>query len=135
MFMFLKTVDEKPIGEKAKAVCPQFKPKWWYKPKRLDARPMIWSLRNKPEDWQMHESGYHLIHMPSQHHYATDPRMEYRPLPTSDCGCGTAYAGYQPFQTFSIGRAVRSWLRWNDKRKELERQVEVNLNAQFHSHF
>lgn len=41
---------------------PTFKPRWWYNPRRLDARPVIWSLYNRPEEWTV--SNYDGHHRP-----------------------------------------------------------------------
>src|SRR5690348_2170400 len=31
---------------------PIFKRRWWHSKNKLDARPMIWSLYNHPEEWE-----------------------------------------------------------------------------------
>jgi hypothetical protein len=45
---------------------PVFKRRWWFKQTRIDARPVVWSLRHRPEDWETHErDGDRIKHKPS----------------------------------------------------------------------
>jgi hypothetical protein len=43
--------------------CPNFRPR--RNKYRLDLRPAIWSLRNRPEEWEFH-AGF-IVHVPSKH--------------------------------------------------------------------
>lgn len=48
---------------------PTFEPRWWHKPGRLDARPVMWSLRNRPDEWEPADRPpvWLLRHKPSGH--------------------------------------------------------------------
>lgn len=56
-FVLAEAVPTKPAT-------PVFGPRW-HSRSRLDIRPVLWSLRNRPEEWQQGE--YTLIHAPSKH--------------------------------------------------------------------
>jgi len=109
---------------------PEFKPRWWYKADRLDARPVIWSLDNHPEEWRVtHEGNYNLTitHIPSNHQFWSCLAMGYR-LYRADCSCSSSSSRkWQRFQFWTVGRAIRQWVR-NERAKE-------NIAENFHSHF
>src|SRR5258708_16177680 len=55
---------------------PTFEPRWWYRADRLDARPVIWSLKNRPEEWTVNYGGrphYYLKHHPTNHTFSLPP--------------------------------------------------------------
>jgi hypothetical protein len=115
---------------------PSFKPRFWYHRNRLDARPVIWSMDNHPEEWEAYsiwsngkdrvtgrrnwyQLGY-MLHIPSNHKFCVDrgstaylasaPGLE----PGSECGCRSASRGrLQPFHSMAIKDAAS---RWFDKK-------------------
>ena len=48
------------LKQEVKVDPPVFKWRWWYSDKCLDIRPVLWSLRNHPEEWEMNEKGTRL---------------------------------------------------------------------------
>jgi len=41
------------LKQEVKVNPPVFKWRWWYSDDRLDIRPVLWSLRNHPEEWEI----------------------------------------------------------------------------------
>lgn len=93
---------------------PTFEPKWYFEKYRLDARPVMWSLKNRPDDWEyaFGDSRY-LKHKPSGHVFS----LAFDAVGLFDsnrCGCGTAIKGqFQMFQTGKFRKAARAWREWH----------------------
>jgi hypothetical protein len=140
MFMYIKSIKEDAPTKTKPKVMPNFQPKSWYSPNLLDARPMVWSLLNRPEEWRLDGGGTYLIHVPSGHYFFTSAENGYRPANLSNCGCSTV-RGYQKFQVSSVRRAMEHWMR-NGSSASTD-QVQSNnserppsdLNTYFRSHF
>lgn len=121
----------------AKPVMPEFRPKWYFSDSKVDARPMLWSLENCPEDWE--PIGYHnpkpanwsavygLRHKPSNH---TLYGIKYLPTLRADCGCNGRE--FQPFQVGKVRLACRRWLDSNGFGPEAEAEAR---RQQFRAHF
>lgn len=89
---------------------PTFKPRWWYSSRRLDARPVIWSLQNHPEEWALCSTRLTITHAPSHHTFWAFSvcRGLYS---AGGCGCETSEAKFQLFQHGAYKRALRAWGR------------------------
>lgn len=99
---------------------PTFKPKFWFRRDRLDARPAAWSLRNRPEEWESGYEGMVLTHIPSQHRFWAH-LGGYHLYDAPDCGCLPASRGYfQRFQKWGFHRAVIAWRRWDRARNGVD---------------
>lgn len=85
-------------------VLPTFKPRWWFRTGCLDARPVIWSIYNHPDEWT--PTRYCLLHKPSQHEFWIDGRCH---LYRANCSCTSNGGNFQPFQQRAFRRAVRWW--------------------------
>lgn len=125
-----------------KPALPVFKRRWWFRDDRLDARPVIWSLENRPEEWEVDRRSRPLTitHLPSKHefwvgmggyHLWRAPNLD-----GTSCGClGLTHSGetrFQRFQQVAFRRAYRNWLAWNRERRAPEVSAR---NNQFASHF
>lgn len=100
-----------------KPTMPIFKRKWWYLADRLDARPVIWSLENKPEDWEAPAFTGSVRHKPSDHFYTSSGTM------FANCDC--SHYGFQWGQQRRLARAVMAFIR---------RQTAITQH-QFQNHF
>lgn len=105
---------------------PVFKSRWWYSDKRLDARPVIWSLDNRPEEWVLLGPGKdheRLCHMPSDHKLWT------RGLIKGDlqARCSCSGRGWQIFQRASLRRAMNRWIRKHGARPALAEQFAAHF--------
>lgn len=95
---------------------PTFKPRWWYRNDRLDARPVIWSLKNRPEEWEPADRRPHwmLKHKPSGHVF----RIAFGParlVAPTDCGCLQNSVGrFQRFQSWRLKWAAAEWISKNE---------------------
>lgn len=89
---------------------PSFKPRFWYNPEKLDARPVAWSLRNKPEEWEWRNPGYTIRHKPSGHVFWVANGFGHYYLYNANCRCSTATnCKFQRFQQAVFHRAFRQW--------------------------
>jgi len=87
---------------------PTFAPRWWYSKRRLDARPVIWALANRPADFRWQTEGLTLVHTPSKHVFWTGSHNV--GLYDAECSCSTETNGrFQRFQVRGFRRAVRAW--------------------------
>jgi hypothetical protein len=118
---------EAVVPEVAKPLLPTFKPRWWFKVDRLDARPVVWSLRNRPQEWSRKGKRYTLTHMPSQHTFWIGNGVGSYGLYDADCGCSTIERKFQRFQQITFHRAYRSWRRYE--------AITSGLADHFASHF
>lgn len=90
---------------------PDFKPRWWYRSDRLDARPVIWSLYNHPEEWEWQHVGYRINHKPSSHMFWVANGRGYYRLDSVGvpCGCLSAGGYFQMFQQIAFHKAFTWW--------------------------
>jgi hypothetical protein len=111
---------------------PIFTRKWYHRFK-LDIRPVCWSLRNRPEEWERQEVNGNLImftHKPSSHYFYTNRFHEgVRLRQETRCGC-TAYANdFTALQRWQFSLAANDW--W-----QLRQQVElIETRKHFEEHF
>lgn len=117
---------------------PQFGPQPWHSRGYLDARPVIWSLRNRPEQWERRNvTGYDdnyciMYHKPSRHSfYETGWGLQ-----SASCSCTghPARGGRFSFaQRWQVRAAFRHWRRtWGRQ----QRLAEISkINEQFTAHF
>ena len=116
---------------------PEFKPRWWYSPDRLDARPVVWSLKNRPHEWNWRNyaldgspptySDMMLTHVPSQHHFWIGSAPYHYPRLDDDtiCSCATLSGRWQMWQNPALRKAIREWVA----------QKRGNVFENFASHF
>lgn len=137
----LEAVEKTEAEEKP--ALPVFTPRWWHKPNRLDARPVIWSLRNRPQDWKITDRTARpdslrwrptsMIHTPSNHMFWTwhlgTPRLY-----DARCSCNdqSDRGRFQPFQNRAFKDAVTWWLRNHGPKNPADLAVD---QQQFASHF
>ena len=104
---------------------PSFNPRWWYRSDRLDARPVIWSLKNRPEDWEQGEYPWLIRHHPTGHVFSMIP---VRLVGPEDCSCvhRSNQGRFQLFQCFALERAI--WRKLHPPRPPIDHE-------QFSAHF
>lgn len=96
--------------EVTESILPCFKSRWWYRRDKLDARPVAWSLRNRPQDWEWQTTRLKLRHIPSKHVFWTGVGGCF--LYDANCGCSHTRGRFQRFQSmFVMKPAVRAWQR------------------------
>lgn len=123
-FVALLAAAQSPPAEQPSV--PVFPKRWWHSRKRLDIRPVLWSLRNRPGEWSVGE--YRLLHVPSKHEFwIANGRGSYR-LYHADCSCSSANRRFSFLQQFLFHSAFRDWQR-------LTRLDQDDINKQFASHF
>jgi hypothetical protein len=102
--------------------------------RRLDLRPAIWSLRNRPEEWKMSLPGYIVIHIPSDHRFWISFGSYAMPYLTGECSCEEIPSRNAPsfIDRWNFMLAFRAW-----RKGRLNRESDgmVNINRQFASHF
>jgi len=122
LFAFLAPM---PAPKAEAPALPEFKPRSWYRPDRLDARPVTWSLRNHPEEWVWGNTRrFTIIHKPSKHEFWVSLGSYH--LWRADCSCRTTEGKFQFGQTFAFARAFRWWRR---------NYGTPRVDEQFASHF
>lgn len=112
MLAFLATVPAiKPEATEVEApALPSFTPRWWYRSDRLDARPVAWSLRNRPQDWRWRTENITLEHVPSRHVFWVGNGPMFYGLHEADCSCKSTRGRFQRLQArFVFGPAYRHW--------------------------
>jgi hypothetical protein len=126
-FLPLPAASSARTMPKIDTALPVFKPRWWFRKDRLDARPVVWSLLNRPDDWIWSSSAHCVIvHKPSLHEFWVGNGRESYRLYRADCGCSSEGGHFQHFQQGIFHRAFLSWQ---------ERQTP-RLNAEhFAAHF
>jgi len=109
-------INDAPLAKAPEIVPPTFKPHWWYKKNRLDARPVIWSLYNHPKDWSM-STPNRLLHAPSNHEFWVGSGKMYTRLYDAQMQSGSCSCLHQSergrFQRFQKGRFWRAYQHWN----------------------
>lgn len=114
------------------AQSPVFGPRW-HSHSRLDIRPVLWSLRNRPEEWSQTE--YTLRHDPSGHEFWIANGFWFYGLYGSDdnCSCtkvrGGAFSFIQKVQFAFSRRRVAAI----DRERVSARLAKIN--DQFRDHF
>lgn len=98
-------------NEAVPASRPTFPRKWWFKSDRLDARPVAWSLYNRPDDWKLSDSECRLIHTPSNHKFWVGNGLGSYRLYDANCSCFSRSNNgkFQIFQQVTFHRAFRHW--------------------------
>lgn len=112
-FMSVPLVALRSFDAATEPQLPVFKPLPWFRDDRLDARPVAWSLRNRPDDWDEATPGYTIRHKPSDHTFWIWNGKGYYSLYAADCSCTTRSdrGRFQRFQQGIFHRAYRHWLR------------------------
>jgi hypothetical protein len=90
---------------------PTFRKLPWFRANRLDARPVAWSLRNRPEDWEWEHEDYTIKHKPSNHVFWIANGWGFYALYEANCSCMSTRGKFQRFQQFMFGRAFKHWRR------------------------
>jgi hypothetical protein len=111
---------------------PVFEPRWWRSKTRLDIRPVLWSLRNRPEEWTQTE--YTIMHVPSQHEFWTaNGFFSYSLYRAGGCSCTRARGGgFSLLQKFEFSAALSKWTYWDRSRQAA---AATGVNVQFAAHF
>lgn len=130
---------------------PTFKPRWWYSDQRFDARPVVWSLRNRPEEWEAVDSSFSsgpgwspvtgrypdgLRHKPSGHifrYFGDHAQRLVSAVSPSDgtvCSCLNQASDRKPQlgQRVRLWSAMWDWVEWKNPRPTVD-------HRHFASHF
>lgn len=103
----------------------------WHSFSRLDIRPVLWSLRNRPEEWE--QSEYRLTHTPSQHTFWIGNGFWFYSLHDANCSCTQVSGGKFSFiQKIQFSFARR---RVSEIQRSLRSAQLAKINAQFSEHF
>lgn len=105
---------------------PVFKRRWWYSCNKLDARPLLWSLRNRPSEWYYVPEHFHSYfeHKPSKHRLtqvislAMSRMYDWRL--SAECSCSGS--------EFQLGQQQQI-------NREIGRLLASRVSAQFAAHF
>jgi hypothetical protein len=103
----------------------------WHSFSRLDIRPVLWSLRNRPEEWEQNE--FTIVHKPSKHEFWIANGFWFYSLYRADCSCTKAAGGkfsYIQKVQFSFARRAVAALERARRNAEL-----AQINVQFAEHF
>lgn len=105
-------------GEPKPKVMPKFEAPIHFHPNRLDARPLIWLLENKPEEWSYPyarpislDSPFLIRHGESEH----EPNHDYvadlheSQLYRADCDCSHSSRRFQEGQSEQFHAAAKAW--------------------------
>lgn len=119
--------DAGPVAIEA---LPLFKPR--RNQRRLDLRPVAWSLRNRPDEWEwLGSSNYRIVHKPSAHQFWVANGITFYDLYHADCSC-----------TSRVNRrhrkpSIADRLRFHFAFKGWERRADETaaINRQFAAHF
>lgn len=107
---------------------PTFKPR--RNQRRLDFRPVAWSLRNRPEEWKWGAGHHCIVHKPTRHQFWVSNGVEYYDLyNTGGCSCSTVSRSSRP--------SLADRLRFHFAFKAWARQANdtAAINLQFAAHF
>lgn len=122
---------------KPKAELPVFGPRW-HSFSRLDIRPVLWSLKNHPEEWV--EDRYVIRHKPSNHEFwIANGLFFHRLYDSHGCSCQSNGVG-----SFSLIQKVQfrfALVRWRMSAlggraaKIAAANAASRVDAQFAKHF
>jgi hypothetical protein len=88
---------------------PEFTRRWWYSSRRLDARPLAWSLVNRPHEWAWSSQNL-IVHMPSTHIYWIGTNQKAFQYDAPYCNCQSASRGrFQRGQQRMFRNAFNTW--------------------------
>lgn len=132
MFAFLATLPA--LKSKTPPVMPDWSSLRQSKKARLDIRPVVWSLLNKPEDWKWGYNNYTIYHVKSNHQFWVTSGP-YRLYGADHCSCQQVAdgTGFSIAQRYKFGVAFRAWKRWERTQRVVPR-VEA-INKEFRQHF
>lgn len=108
---------------------PVFKRRWWHT-YTLDIRPVCWSLRNHPEEWEIYDP-FLIKHNPSNHVFYNSSTMTFPKLYglcEADCSCYSSKK-LTFIQKRQICSALKFWNNWSTNR------TQPAIDKQFYSHF
>ncbi len=115
----------------AQTAIPTFSSRRWHSRSRLDIRPVLWSLRNRPQDWQQDE--FALLHKPSKHEFWTANGFWFYALYRAHCSCTrSGYGSFSFIQKIQFSFARRVVARMECARMSAEL---AEINGQFAAHF
>lgn len=109
---------------------PQFKPR--RNQSRLDFRPVIWSLRNRPDEWEWGHGHYCIVHKPSRHEIWVSSGLEYYNLYNAGgCSCTRLSTRTKPswWDRRRFHSAFKAWRRSHGQTDS------AAINRQFAAHF
>ncbi len=133
-----QTLPETAIKIPEQPKVPTWKPRWWYDLRKLDARPVIWSLKNRPQDWRYdrYPRPITIIHTPSNHEFWITMGSSYL-YRTDGCGCQRSKEQkFQKGQHFRLRWALRQWNRhYHQKLNEPSKQKKIDQHKHFQEHF
>lgn len=103
----------------------------WHSWSRLDIRPVLWSLRNRPEEWE--QLKYRLVHKPSNHQFWTANGLFFYSLHDANCSCTKVRGGgFSLIQKLQFAFARRHVLAIARRQASAEL---AQINAHFTEHF
>lgn len=117
--------------DKKDSVAPVFGRRW-HSFSRLDIRPVLWSLRNRPEEWEQTE--FTLDHVPSKHRFWTANGFWFYSLyEANGCSCQKVRHGSFSFiQKIQFAFARRTVARADRFKRNAELAA---INTHFAEHF
>ena len=140
-------VSHNAITARVDAPAPQppvFKRRWWYSDHKHDGRPVLWSIENRPQDWEAldHQlapiqpntdrDAYYFRHKPSKHVFRVFPYGRGFSLDDSTrCGCSHS----SDFQWFHAGALRRAYHKWTVAHGIDSASRHRRGAARFQSHF
>lgn len=126
-------VKPKAEPEVTRAVMPVFKRRWW-QGKKLDHRPVVWSLRERPEEWRIDMSGNQMtqaFHRPSTHSFRLDMGPWVKLYSSNECSCQRFARSFTLIGSFRVWGAAYDLAHRNDPPKP----NPVDVHRQFCGHF
>jgi|SRR5581483_4133358 len=104
----------------------------WHSWSHLDIRPVLWSLRNRPNDWEQTE--FTLRHKQSNHEFwIANGFWFYALYSTDSCSCQRVRGGsFSLIQKIQFSFARRTVARIDRARRSAEL---ATINRQFTEHF
>jgi|SRR5215469_195367 len=104
------------VGKTKEVSPPRFEKFDGYDPNKLDARPLIWSLENKPEEWSYpgprpdnHALAFYLRHEPSNHLFNISWHENLCGLAAAECSCHATSHQFQTGQALELYAAAVAW--------------------------
>lgn len=108
---------------------------WWQPKTGLDIRPVLWSLRNRPNEWTYDRGRYCIEHKPSRHEFwISNGFWFYRLYEAHGCSCKSDARGSFSFlQKIAFDRAYNHWKR--NHADAIRAKEAAKINEQFRQHF